>query len=124
MSDGHSDVMQSVEDDSDGGYEYTYDSDDNDDDYSEQDEYMQIEEKVSSSLAPHFTTFPNKCVCTGCRMGVIRARFRGGVAEDRISDHVLLSTEALHVAGNSSIPVCATGCYAERVPCACRQCRS
>lgn len=49
MSDGgHSDVMQSVDEDSDdGGYEYIYDSDDNDeDDYSAQDEYMQIEEKV------------------------------------------------------------------------------
>jgi hypothetical protein len=48
MSDGHSDVMQSVEGESDGGYEYRYDSeDDEEDDFSGHDEYMQIDEKVS-----------------------------------------------------------------------------
>jgi hypothetical protein len=53
MSDaGMSDVMQSVQVDSDdvdsGSGDYEYDSDDNEDDYSEQDEYVHIEEKVSS----------------------------------------------------------------------------
>jgi hypothetical protein len=52
MSDaGMSDVMQSVDVDSyegdSGGYE-EYSSDESENDYTEQDEYIQIEEKVSS----------------------------------------------------------------------------
>lgn len=53
-TDGQSDgMMQSVdEEDSDGDYEYRYESDedDNEDDYSEHDEYMQVEEKVRAAL--------------------------------------------------------------------------
>lgn len=83
MSDGQSDVMQSVDDDSDGGYAYTYDSDDNEDDYSEQDEYMQIEEKVSTSVMANYTVLTDSYVCTACRVGVMQVRCRAAVAEDR-----------------------------------------
>lgn len=62
--------MQSVEGDSDGGYEYTYDSDDQDDNYSEQDEYMQIEEKVSASLLSHSTIMDIAYLSTVYRMGL------------------------------------------------------